>query len=99
MNLTEPDHEDNIGELFNINNESTQKKIGNMKYYKFEEINSYSSNKSYINISTYRHTILNHIIFQEKIKKNIDIKIGISYRYRGKAITYIYYNNLPKKKN
>ena len=99
MNLTEPNHEDNIGQVFNISNESKQKKIGNIKYYKFESNNSYSSNKSYINISNYRHTILNHIVFQETIKKNIYIKIGISYRYREKATTFIYYNSPLKKKN
>lgn len=96
-NLTEPNHNDIIGKAFNINNQSKQKKLGNPFYYKFEPINSYSSNKSYLNISTYRHTILNHIIFQKNIKNNIHIKIGIFSRYREKASTFIYYNCFSKK--
>ena len=96
-NLTEPNHNDIIWKAFNINNGSKQKKLGNPFYYQFEPINSYSSNKSYLNISTYRHTILNHIVFQKKIKKNIHIKIGIISRYREKASTFIYYNYFSKK--
>ena len=90
--LTEPNHNDTIGKAFNINNLSKQKKIGNPHYYKFEVFNSYSSNKSYLNILTYRHTILNHIVFQKKLKKKINNKIGIISRYREKATTFIYYN-------
>ena len=97
MKLTEPNHEDDIGKVFHINNESKQKKIGNQKYNKFEINNSFSSNKSYLNISCHRHTKLNHIIFQKKVKNNINIKIGMSFRYRGKATTFIYYNFLSKK--
>ena len=93
MKLTEPNNSNNIGKAFNINNESKQKKIGNPKYYKFEAINSYSSNKSYLNLINYRHTRLNHILFQKKIKNDIlYIKIGMSNRYREKATTFIYYN-------
>lgn len=96
--LTEPNHSESIGKSFNINNETKQKKIGIIKYYKFVPNNSYSSTKSYLNLSSYRHTILNHILFQRKIKKNVDIKFGISYRYREKATTFIYYNFKSKKK-
>ena len=35
LKLTEPNHSENIGKSFNINNMSKQKKIGNPKYYKF----------------------------------------------------------------
>ena len=97
MKLTESNHDDDIGKVFNINNESKQKKIGNQRFYKFEINNSYSSNKSYLNISCHRHTQLNHIIFQKKIKNSINFKIGMSYRYRGKATTFIYYNCLSKR--
>ena len=97
MKLTESNHDDDIGKVFNINNESKQKKIGNQRFNKFEINNSYSSNKSYLNISCHRHTQLNHIIFQKKIKNRINFKIGMTYRYRGKATTFIYYNCLSKK--
>ena len=95
--LTELNLDDDIAKAFNINNESKQKKIGNQKFNKFEINNYYSSNKSYLNISCYRHNKLNHIIFQKKNKTYINSKIGMSYRYRGKATTFIYYNCLSKK--
>ncbi len=75
---------------------SKQKKIGNPKYYKFEQFNSNSSSKSYLNITSYRNTLLNHIILQKKLKKGINNKFGITYRYREKAITCIYYNSFAK---
>jgi hypothetical protein len=95
--MTEPKYNDLIGKSFNINNESKQRKIGVLKYFKYVPNNSYSANKSYINISSYRHTILEHILFQKKIKKNKDIKYGLSIRYRQKATTFIYYHFNSKK--
>ena len=95
--MTEPKYNDLIGKSFNINNESKQRKIGVLKYFKYVPNNSYSANKSYINISSYRHTILEHILFQKKIKKNKDIKYGLSVRYRQKATTFIYYHFNSKK--
>lgn len=91
-NLSEPNNSDILSEAFNINNESKQKKLGLQKYYKYKPNNSYSSNKSYLNISNYRHTILNHILLQKEINKKNKDKIGISFRYREKAITLIYFN-------
>ena len=61
--LTEPNHSEIIGKPFYLNNISKQRKIVNSKYYKFTNNDSYSSSKSYINLSNYRHTILNHITF------------------------------------
>jgi hypothetical protein len=95
--MTEPKYNELIGKSFNINNESKQRKIGVLKYFKYVPNNSYSANKSYINISSYRHTILEHILFQKKIKKNKDIKYGLSIRYRQKATTFIYYHFNSKK--
>jgi hypothetical protein len=95
--MTEPKYNELIGKSFNINNESKQRKIGVLKYFKYVPNNSYSANKSYINISSYRHTILEHILFQKKIKKNKDIKYGLSVRYRQKATTFIYCHFNSKK--
>ena len=97
LKLTEPNHSENMGKSFNINNMSKQKKIGNPKYYKFEQTNSNSSIKSYLNLTSYRNTLLNHIILLKKLKKSFNKKIGITYRYREKATTFIYYNSLSKK--
>jgi hypothetical protein len=92
IQLTEPSHSEIIAKSFNINNESKQHKIGIQKYYKFTQNISYSSMKSYLNLSHYRHTILNHILFQKVIKEKSKVKIGISYRFREKATTLIYFN-------
>ena len=99
ITLNKPFNSHHFKKVFNINNESKQKKIGIEKYYQFKLNNSYSSNKSYLNIPSYKNTILNHIIFQKKLKKNINIKIGLSHRYRGKETTFIYYNYFSKYKN
>jgi len=90
--FTEPRKNNIIGNPFNLNNESKQYKIGNQRYYGFEQSNFFSSQKSYLKISGYRHNILEHILLPKNNKENYDIKIGLSQRYRGKATTIIYYN-------
>ena len=90
--FTEPRKNNIIGNPFNLNNESKQYKIGNQRYYGFEQNNFFSSQKSYLKISGYRHNILEHILLPKNNKENYDIKIGLSQRYRGKATTIIYYN-------
>ena len=96
LKLTEPNNSENMAKSFNINNMSKQKRIGNPKYYKFEQFSSNSSFKSYLNLTSYRNTLLNHIILQKKLKNGIN-KFGITYRYREKAITFIYYDSLSRK--
>ena len=90
--FTEPRKNNIIGNPFNLNNESKQYKIGNQRYYGFEQSNFFSSQNSYLKISGYRHNILEHILLPKNNKENYDIKIGLSQRYRGKATTIIYYN-------
>ena len=90
--FTEPRKNNVIGNPFNLNNESKQYKLGNQRYYCFEQSNFFSSQKSYLKISGYRHNILEHILLPKYNKENYDIKIGLSQRYRGKATTIIYYN-------
>lgn len=90
--LTEPRKNNVIGNPFNLDNESKQHKIGRAKFYDFESRNFFSSQKSYLNISGYRHNILDHILLPKTNKFEYDIKIGLSQRYRGKATTIIYYN-------
>lgn len=90
--MTEPYNNNIIGKPFNLNNESKQNKIGNEKFYGFNQINSNSSYKSYIGISGYRHNILQHILLPKNNKEQYEIKIGLSQRYREKATTIIYYN-------
>ena len=97
--MTEPYNNNIIGKPFNLNNESKQNKIGNEKFYGFNQINSNSSYKSYLGISGYRHNILQHILLPNDNNEEYEIKIGLSHRYREKAITVIYYKSSPKRKN
>ena len=97
--MTDPHNNNIIGKPFNLNNESKQDKLGNPKYYDFEERNFYSSYKSYLGISGYRHNILQHILLPKNFENSFDIKIGLSHRYREKATTIIYYNCSSKIKN
>ena len=97
--FTEPHKNNVLGNLFNLNNESKQNKIGNKKYYDFEQRNFFSSQKSYLSLSGYRHNILQHILSPKNINDEYDIKIGLSQRYREKATTIIYYNSISKIKN
>jgi len=97
--MTEPHNNNTIGKPFNLNNESKQNKIGNQKFYDFNQRNFCSSHKSYIAISGYRHNILQHILLPKNNKEQTEIKIGLSHRYRGKATTIIYYNCVSKIKS
>ena len=97
--MTEPHNNNTIGKPFNLNNESKQDKIGNQKFYDFNQRNFYSSHKSYITISGYRHNVLEHILMEKNNKEQSEIKIGLSHRYREKATTIIYYNCVSKIKS
>ena len=96
--MTEPNN-NIIAKPFNLDNESIQNSIGNTKFYDFEQRNFYSSDKSYLGISGYRHNILQHILLPNDNNEEYEIKIGLSHRYREKAITVIYYKSSPKRKN
>ena len=97
--MTEPNNNNIIAKPFNLDNESIQNNIGNTKFYDFEQRNFYSSDKSYLGISGYRHNILQHILLPNDNNEEYEIKIGLSHRYREKAITVIYYKSSPKRKN
>ena len=97
--MTEPNNNNIIAKPFNLDNESIQNSIGNTKFYDFEQRNFYSSDKSYLGISGYRHNILQHILLPNDNNEEYEIKIGLSHRYREKAITVIYYKNSSKRKN
>ena len=97
--MSEPHNNNIIGKPFNLNNESKQNKIGNPKFYVFDERNFYSSYKSYLGISGYRHDILQHILLPKNNNDQQEMKIGLSHRYREKATTIIYYNRSSKIKS
>ena len=75
---------------FKLDKFSHQNNIGNKKYYNYYQNNSFSDEKSSKSIFLLGHVNLNHLI-SSKNKKMINIKNCMSFRFREKACTFIYY--------
>ena len=75
---------------FKLDKFSHQNNIGNKKYYNYYQNNSFSDEKSSKSIFLLGHVNLNHLISKKK-KKMINIKNCMSFRFREKACTFIYY--------
>lgn len=97
--MTEPTKNDLIGNPLNLYNESKKYAFGNPKFYGFSQSKIFSSYKSYLGLSGYRHDTLNHVLLPKTVENAYDIRVGISHRYREKATTIIYYNCSSKIKN
>jgi len=77
-------------QTFKLDKFSHQNNIGNKKYYNFYQSYSFSDEKSSKPIFLLGHINLNHLI-SSKNKKMINIKNCMSFRFREKACTFIYY--------
>ena len=77
-------------QTFKLDKFSHQNKIGNKKYYNYYQSYSFSDEKSSKPIFLLGHVNLNHLI-SSKNKKLINIKNCMSFRFREKACTFIYY--------
>jgi hypothetical protein len=75
---------------FKLDKFSHQNNIGNKKYYKYYQRYSFSDEKSSKPIFLLGHVNLNHLI-SSKNKRMIKIKNCMSFRFREKACTFIYY--------
>ena len=75
---------------FKLDKFSHQNSIGNKKYYNYYQRYSFSDEKSSKPIFLLGHINLNHLI-SSKNKKMINIKNCMSFRFREKACTFIYY--------
>ena len=75
---------------FKLDRYSHQNNIGNKKYYEFFQKYSFSDETSSKPIFLLGHINLNHLI-SSKNKKMINIKNCMSFRFREKACTFIYY--------
>ena len=75
---------------FKLDKFSHQNNIGSKKYYNYYQNNSLSDEKSSKPIFLLGHVNLNHLI-SSKNKKMINIKNCMSFRFREKACTFIYY--------
>ena len=78
-------------ESFKLENFSNQKSIGNKNYYDYYDRYCFSFEASSKPIFILGHVNLNHLISVKNNKSNIS-KNSMSFRYREKASTFIYYN-------
>jgi hypothetical protein len=77
-------------ESFKLDNFSNQCSIGNKKYYSFYDNNRLSFGASSKSIFILGHINLNHLISTKNSGANI-LKNSMSFRYREKTSTFIYY--------
>lgn len=77
-------------ESFELDNFSHQRSIGSKKYYNFYDNNSLSFGASSKSIFVLGHINLNHLISAKYSGANMS-KNSMSFRYREKASTFIYY--------
>ena len=79
---------------FYINEATNQDKIGNKLYLSDFNTESYTEEKSYRNLLFSPHVNLNHTM---NFCDNKDIlQVGLSYRFRNKDCTFVYYSRLNK---
>ena len=79
---------------FYINEATNQNKLGNKLYLNVLNIESYTEEKSYRNLLFSPHVNLNHTM---SFCNNKDIlQVGLSYRFRNKDCTLVYYSKLNK---
>lgn len=77
---------------FYINEATNQKNIGEKQYYKFNNRESYTEEKSYKNLLYSPHVNLNHTLTLCEQKQIL--QTGLTYRFRNKDCTMIYYSRL-----
>ena len=79
---------------FYINEATNQDKIGNKLFLNDFNTESYTEEKSYRNLLFSPHVNLNHTM---NFCDNKDIlQVGLSYRFRNKDCTLVYYSRLNK---
>ena len=76
-------------QLFKLEKFSNQKNIGKELFINFEENNFINSDTSYKSIFPFGHVYLNHLI--SKAKKMMYLKNCLSFRFREKTCTFLYY--------
>ena len=79
---------------FFINEATNQNNIGEKNYFKYSNRESYTEEKSYRNLLFSPHVNLNHTM---SFCDNKDIlQVGLSYRFRNKDCTLVYYSRLKQ---
>ena len=78
-------------ESFKLEDYSNQKSIGNKKYYEYYDRYCFSFETSSRPIFVLGHVNLNHLISVKQNNNSKILKNSMSFRYREKATTFIYY--------
>ena len=94
MNIKAPKIPINFNIIFNIDNNSKQKEIGDKEYIKDINYDKYNKNKEFKEISVISHDKLLHLITNEEKNENYN-KVCITERLKHKFLTTIYL--FPKK--
>ena len=94
MNIKAPKIPINFNIIFNIDNNSKQKEIGDKEYIKDINYDKYNKNKDIKEISVISHDKLLHLITNEEKNENYN-KVCITERLKHKFLTTIYL--FPKK--
>ena len=94
MNIKAPKIPINFDIIFNIDNNSKQKEIGDKEYIKYINYDKYNKYKEFKEISVISHDKLLHLITNEEKNENYN-KVCITERRKHKFLTTIYL--FPKK--
>ena len=90
LNTEAPTTQELFLNSFYINEATHQKNVGEDKYYKYVDKESYTEEKSYRNLLYSPHVNLNHTL---TYCDNKDIlQVGLTYRFRNKDCTMVYYS-------
>lgn len=90
LNTEAPTTQELFLNSFYINEATHQKNVGEDKYYKYVDKESFTEEKSYRNLLYSPHVNLNHTL---TYCDNKDIlQVGLTYRFRNKDCTMVYYS-------
>ena len=92
LNTEAPNAQELYLNSFCINDATNQKKVGEQKYYKYVNRESYTEEKSYRNLLYSPHVNLNHTLTLCEQKQIL--QTGLTYRFRNKDCTMVYYSRI-----
>ena len=94
LNIEAPVSKEDYLETFIINSHTNQNFIGRSQNLKYETRESFTEEKSYIKLMFSPHIIINHSL--KCISKSNLLGTGMSFRFRDKNCTLIYYSHHSK---
>ena len=94
LNIEAPVVKEDYFETFLINSHTNQNFIGRSQHLKYETRESFSEEKSYKKLMFAPHIIINHSL--KSVNKSDLLETGMSFRFRDKNCTLIYYSHHSK---